>query len=568
MKRLISFAFIICLFVCFSCEREHDAADGQYASLTLSLDIPDYGGTVESKGITDGIDPTGWSDADKLKDGRIMDRMFLGLIDDSGRLAGYRLFYKGAADIDDSNGFIPEGNTDIAQDSEYGYKASANFSYDSPKRPAELLRIGTYTVFVIANYSGYSDVETLISNIVNSFDQYYGISGFASSKTWSDLKNFSYAPENGIYNGERMPLSVVKKVYLSPGDNNLEIELLRQFARIRFEIRNYSSKEMHINDFYLGNNFSQESSYLLWNQDDPSAVYNSDYFVPAVTDTKALTPYSELPEGYKALPGNSMTVLFDGFICESRHDDPYKYRLEIEYPSVTEYLRVKPSETEIIKSISDMTSDLSIGEEGYFAIRHYSSPDRTISENTTSNQIVIPKNRNITFDCLKNDFSGIWKIKRTDENVYQISNFLTGRYMHSGEGKATQNDMSTTKDPHNMSLTDGSNGLLISKKDTDLYLNIHGGVNNTTIGTWDSNKDTGSMFWFIPCDIKEDPSFKEDIVLSTIDPVTAIISQAREIARNDYVSVMIETYYNENSCIFKYEVVIDWSAGGGNIVFN
>lgn len=567
MKRFVIISFLMCLFACVSCEREHNATDEQYASLTLSFGIPGYGGSASTKGITDGIDPTGWSDEEKLKDGRIMDKMFLGLIDDSGRLTGYRMFHKDAADIDDSNGLIPEGKTGIDKDSEYGYKASANFSYDSPKRPAELLRIGTYTVFVIANYSGYPDVETLISNIVNSFDQDYGIPDFESSQTWSDLKNFSYAPENGLYNGERMPLSVVKKVSLSPGDNNLEIELLRQFARIRFEIRNYSSKEMHINDFYLGNNFSQESSYLLWNQDDPSAVYNSDYSAPAVTDTKALTPYSELPEGYKALPGNSMTVLFDGFICESRHDEPYTYRLEIEYPSVTEYFRVKPSETEIIKSISDMTSYLSIDEEGYFAIRHYSSPDRTISENT-SNQIVIPKNRNITFDCLKNDFSGIWKIKRTDENVYQISNFLTKRYMHDGTGTEVQNNMFTTEDPNDMCLTDGSNGLLISKTGTELYLNIYGGVNNTAIGTWNSNKDTGSMFYFIPCYIREDPSFKEDIVLSTIDPVTAIISQAREIARNDYVSVMIETYYNENSCIFKYEVVINWSAGGGNIEFN
>ena len=568
MKRLISFAFIICLFVCFSCEREHDAADGQYASLTLSLDIPDYGGTVESKGITDGIDPTGWSDADKLKDGRIMDRIFLGLIDDSGRLTGYRLFHKGATDIDDSNGLIPEEKTAVDKDSEYGYMASAKFSYDSPKRPAELLRIGTYTVFVIANYSGYAAVNTLISGIVNDFDNDSGISGFASSQTWSDLKNFSYAPENGLYNGESMPLSVVKKVSLSPGDNNLEIELLRQFARIRFEIRNYSSKEMHIKDFYLEDNFAQKSSYLLWTQDDPAAVYAVGYDAPDVTDMKALISYSELSEGYKVLSGNSTTVLFDGFICESRHDEPYTYHLYIEYPSVTDYLRVEPSETVVIKSISDMASHLPIGEEGYFAIRHQSSADRTISENT-SHQIVIPKNRNIAFDCMKNDFSGIWIIKRTDENKYEIRNFLTERYMHSGDGTGTQGNMNTTEESHAMSLTGGTKGILISKSGTSYYLNIYGGVSNsTTIGTWTGETDEGSMFFFIPCFVTEDPSFKENVILSTIDPVTAIVSQAREIARNDYIRVLIEAYYNENSSIFKYKVVEEWSTGGGNIEFN
>ena len=567
MKRLISFVFIMCLFVCFSCEREYDATDGQYASLTLSLGIPDYGGTAETKGITDGIDPTGWSDADKLKDGRIMDRMFLGLIDDTGRLTGYRLFHKGASDVGSSNGFIPEGKTDIDVNSQYGYGASAEFSYNSPKRQVELLRIGTYTVFVIANYSGYKEVADMISGIVNSFDNASGISGFTDSETWTKIKKFTHTPKNGLYDEVRMPLSVVKKISLSPGDNNLELELLRQFARVRFEIRNYSSKEMHINDFYLGDNFAQKSSYLLWYQDDPAAVYAGDYGAPDVTDTKALTSYSESSKGYKVLSGNSTTVLFDGFICESRHDESYKYRLEIKYPSVTDYVRVKPSETVIIKNISEMTSYLSIDEEGYFAIRHHSSADRTISENE-SNEIKIPTNRNIVFDCLKNDFSGIWKIKRTDDNKYEISNYVTKRYMHSGDGKGIQESMKTTKDSYKMSLTDGNMGLLISKVNTSYYLNIYGGMSSTTIGTWTGADDPGSQFYFIPCHIVTDPSFKEDIVLTTIDPVTAIVSQAREIARNDYVHVMIETYYNENSGVFKYEVVKDWSTGGGSIEFN
>ncbi len=252
--RKILYIGVILVLALSACERDDSDGSG-VASLSISFEVPEYSGDVSVKGIEDGIDPTGWTDAEKLKDGRIMDKLFVGLIDSDGDLVAYRLIHKGASGLGADNGFIPDGETSVNTAADYGREALLTFDYLSPLREVEKLKAEQYTVFALANYSGYTEVEDLIDGIVGSFDNSNGIPGFKASDKWSSLTGFSHTPADGVYGGERMPLSLIQNLTLAPGDNNVSLKLIRQFARIRFQIRNYSDQPLTVESIELNSFF-------------------------------------------------------------------------------------------------------------------------------------------------------------------------------------------------------------------------------------------------------------------------------------------------------------------------
>lgn len=573
MRRILSYILPFLFLLILSCEEKEDICVNGYANLNISVSAPTYNASIDTKGIEDGVTPDGtWGNSDKLKDGRIMDRTFIGIIDASGALVAYRILYNGSPDVDTANGLIPEGESEINVNADYGYQAEALFLYDDPKRSSETLKVGEYTLFILANYSVYTNVNNLIQGIIDSFNSSAGIPEFSTSPNWNKLKNFSVTPQDGLYSGDKMPLSIIRKLTLAPGDNSIEVELLRQFARIRFEIKNYSNtKNLDVNDFYLSNNFAQESSLLMWNYDQPDDVYNSVYVQPVVTSERAITRYTETSEK-KTIGTESSAILFDGFIPESKHDDPYVYHLEISYPDPGNYLRITPADVDPVKKVSDLSAFLpSNGAVAYFAIRHAASTGRYISEDQSSHQLKIPYDGDPALACLQDDFSAIWKFTRTGNNQYTVQNVESEEYMHNRDSNRNYGTVSTQSNSSSISVRDGGNntdGIHIYKTpgrwELEYYLNINGDV----IRTYRVRNDPGSLFYLIPFNVVTSPSASEDIVLSTIDPVTAMVSQTKEIARNDYIHILIEAYFNDNNGSFRYEVVKEWETGGGDIEFN
>ena len=68
---------------------------------------------------------------------------------------------------------------------------------------------------------------------------------------------------------------------------------------------------------------------------------------------------------------------------------------------------------------------------------------------------------------------------------------------------------------------------------------------------------------------KELAKYEGNVVLETIDPVTAYVSPVSSIQRNDFIDVLITMTYNKNNekGHFLFEV-IPWKTGGGEIEFN
>ena len=99
-------------------------------------------------------------------------------------------------------------------------------------------------------------------------------------------------------------------------------------------------------------------------------------------------------------------------------------------------------------------------------------------------------------------------------------------------------------------------------------MNFSSGMKADDIGIYNTQTDNGSQFAMIPVLVKIAPNVSKEIVLKTIDPVTAVVSQTDEIKRNDYINVLIEVYYNEESNQLNFKVVKDWTPYVGDVEYN
>ena len=63
------------------------------------------------------------------------------------------------------------------------------------------------------------------------------------------------------------------------------------------------------------------------------------------------------------------------------------------------------------------------------------------------------------------------------------------------------------------------------------------------------------------------PKYSDPIVLSTIDPVTSVVSPVNTIRRNDFINVLISVSYNKDLGDFEFEVK-SWDEVSGSIEFN
>ena len=98
------------------------------------------------------------------------------------------------------------------------------------------------------------------------------------------------------------------------------------------------------------------------------------------------------------------------------------------------------------------------------------------------------------------------------------------------------------------------------------YINVYGGQQDQVRG-WNDN-DGGSQFKLYAVNkVMKKPKYSDPIVLSTIDPVTSVVSPVNTIKRNDFINVLISVSYNKDFGEFEFEVK-PWNEVSGSIEFN
>ena len=122
----------------------------------------------------------------------------------------------------------------------------------------------------------------------------------------------------------------------------------------------------------------------------------------------------------------------------------------------------------------------------------------------------------------------------------------------------------TARDDRNGKLTFWSN--TNNENGVRDFINVYGGQQDQVRG-WNDN-DGGSQFiLYTVKQVMKAPKYSDPIVLSTIDPVTSVVSPVNTIRRNDFINVLISVSYNKDLGDFEFEVK-SWDEVSGSIEFN
>ena len=605
MIKTLKYLLLLISLLAVSCREEGEEVlleEDEAVNLTISLKVP----RIElTRGVSD--DPRNenstWTLEQKLADGRELYHVTLFLVEETtGRLVGLRDIEQGSSHISDgiekdgdadednygANGFSKDGVVDI--DAETGTEVTFSFLYDYPRHgTCEKLRRGKFRLLVVANHTGrggsyagltYGDtsLEALVEEIKNDFDVTNG-EGVDDFFTFYS-KFFDFKIQAGAdrlcSKTNPQPLTLVQDIALNPGENYVEAELKRTYARIRLEVMNNSSSvPLTVNSLSFSNNFAQQETYLFDDPDNPDRKYTG--FGKGELDfdgTDAMTPF-----GNTAIDKSSSQIVFDAYILESRADadDRYYYTLDVEYKG-KKYVfmpEINPKELTLNEVKAEAVNKV---EDGNYLVIKNKRRDKFLYQNAENYLYQGTK----TIDELgqERDYTYLWKLLNvtSDDDSYYLMNASTQNRVGFPKDGKTQITASPTA-YYELDTYGGNTNILLeahnpeddSPNSNKRYLNDYGGA-GTHIGGYGYDNtyknDEGSRFLFYKAVIKELPAqYKTPILLETIDPVTAQVSQVESIKRNDFIDVLVTVAFDEMNGDFKF-VVVPWTGKNADIEFN
>lgn len=594
MKSLSVFLRNVCIMVALTsglvaCQHEvqmQSPADLQPepASLTFTVALPKA--TVTTRAGYADVDEdwenaTGWSDWDKLVDGRMFYRVTVFLIDSDNRLVGFRDLYKGNDHLCEHNGFLDaDGDVDIGL--EFSEKVRVSFLYDTPKHgDIEKLHRGKYRLMAVANYSkyedlrdnlrvGYQDNLTTFANQIKDIEEDFinnkgdvGIENFTET-SFPDFFNARFdAGTDRICPKNPQPLTLVMDVNLQPGDNEVEGELVRTYSRIRIEVENNANHEkedleLTVANLTFSNNFAQRYAYLFSDPDDEDRNYTGmGRGAMTITSDEAITPFvagtkiSELDTDNSS--NSNDKIIFDAYILESKDEtNDYTYTLDLRYEECEETtVTYRRRNTTAITTPDGVYTNYTVSP--YFLIRSYNT-DYYLGANNENTKIIAVDNLTLTGNL---DESLVWELERSGDDRYYIKNARDGFYA----GAPTTEDIPLTSTSQTFAkvFTFSNNTAILIRNGSDYYWGQNGGI--AYGGNWPNNNNQRNGFRFQLYSVTTEsstsfPQKQEEIILKTIDPETAQVSEVTNIKRNDFVNVLVTVSYTptSNNGYFTFEV--------------
>lgn len=520
------FAIIgLLMLLLMGCEQSDKDTTSDNVELTfrLATSSVDTRGNVSDYPST----PSEWTQAERAVDGRYMYALSVYVLNDKQEVVAAQ-----------ENIAISAGATEAVVTFDKSYN----------------LKRGIYTLMAVANHSNHTigtttynsglssgwkagDYQALMSNMINANSSH------------------NLSPKNVV-----QPLSLMKTIELHSGNNIVEGELVRTFARIRIEVKNNSGTlPLKINGLTFSNNFTQKQAYVF--DDGTDRKYFGTTGAPLSTSTHALQPFSYDESGNtKAIDARTSAVVFDGYLLESKltnENDFYKYTLDLSYQGVAATYSFVPVWTAI-----SQTSGMGVGDESYFLI-YATNRGCYLSAGTDK---VTTATLSTSSATVATDH--VWQLVPTGtNNKYYLLNVETGLYMQS----PSTNSISLGTNPVTFSFSDktsGKNNYLIISSGRFVSVNNSNNVVSVT-----SNRSSDTHFYLYKVNRTSSSlesgsiSYNTPIVLTTINPTTQQSSPARAIKRNDFINVLVTVSYNSVSGKFVFYVE-NWNEGGGDVEFN
>ena len=600
---ILSIALPFVLSLLCACQREDCSGEvSEAASLCLNLSVP--GLRIESKGNADNPfadDISSWTDWEKVVDGRMMYRLTVFLIEkDTDYLVAYRDIYVGSSDLKTSdsaegpNGWYDGSSVDVSLNT--STQAQISFLYDNPLHTAtdgssfERLQRGTYKLLAVANYSSVNDtkfngqpddVESYKGLGDGSFDtsvdgviaEFKTAQNSGTKKKFADYTHYSSLVDYKLTSSSSFicpampqPLTLAKEIELSPGMNNVSGELLRTFSRIRLSVENMSNVDLTLHSLSFSSNTTKNQTYLFSLPESPDRVYSvgtATAGAPVVSSTDAIVPFTGLTVIDDLASGNNTKTLFDAYILESRDlSNSYTYTLDLEYekePSISQYEKT----SEVISKKEDLT------DNGLYLFQNQRNQYRFLIAGTSYLQTIDVELNDLPTPL---DESMVMKLIPVGSDQYYIQTQYAGTTYYLGTpGRNTNIPMIPDQSSATVFTAGTANGNLTFLSNTTNssgydYINVHGGDQDKVIG-WGQN-DGGSQFKLYTVNrVEKEPKYTDPIVLSTIDPVTSVVSPVNTIKRNDFINVLVSVSYNKGRGDFEFEVKA-WDEVSGSIEFN
>lgn len=597
---ILSIALPFVLSLLGACQREIvPGQTSEAASLCLDLSVP--GLRIESKGNADNPfadDISSWTDWDKVVDGRMMYRLTVFLIEkDTDYLVAYRDIYystypgsdvTGPSALQGPNGWYNGTSVDV--DLSSSTQAQISFLYDHPLHTNngnsfERLQRGTYKLLAVANYSsvngtrfngqpsgvasykglGNGTFDTYVDGVISEFTtaQNSGTKKkFANYTHYSLLVDYVLKSSSSSFICPAMPqpLTLAKEIELSPGTNNVSGELLRTFSRIRLSVENMSNVDLTLHSLSFSSNTTKDQSYLFSLPDSPDRVYSvGTKKAPVVSSTDAIVRFTGSTVIDDLASGNNTKTIFDAYILESRDlSNNYTYTLDLEYVG-------EASIPQYEKTSKDISTVAKLTDGGFYLFQNQNAEKRFLIADTPELQTIDVELAGLPTPL---DESMVMKLIAVNSDQYYIQTQYGGTTYYLGTPELDTNipmipDQSSatvfTAGTANRNLTFKSNS------GSGYYINVYGGQQYLVGGWW--KNDGGSQFKLYEVkQVMKAPKYSDPIVLSTIDPVTSVVSPVNTIKRNDFINVLVSVSYNKDLGDFEFEVK-PWNEVSGNIEF-
>ena len=598
---------ILSLLLCFAACTPQDLTpeSAQPASLSLNLSIP--GLRIETKGNADdpfADDISSWTDWEKVLDGRMLYRLTVFLIEkDSENLVAYRDIYYSTYSGSDvtsptaeegPNGWYNGSTVDVSMAS--STQAQLSFLYDHPLHKAtdgssfEQLQRGTYRLLAVANYSGVKGTKfngqpasvasyTGLGN--GSFDasvdgviaEFKSCQESKSPKKFSDYTNFSAFIDYTLTSSSTtficrpmpQPLTLAKEIELNPGMNSVSGELLRSFSRIRLTVENMANVDLTLHSLAFSNNTTKDKTYLFDLPDYPDRIYSvGTKGKPSVSSSDAIVSFGDNTVLSKLSSGNNIKTVFDAYILESRDlVNDYTYTLNLEYVGEASAEYFSSVNTTPISNKSGLRAD------SYYVIMNQANAKWILTAGTDYVGLLDTEIADLTLP-IRNEY--IWQLKsQGSADSYYVKTVGATTY-YIGEPQANANGLPLTPTASRYFVMENSAqshiGMKVNSSSSGhSYINVN--YPGSKVGGWTTlNGDLGSQFDFYEVSkTLAYPKYSTPIKLTTIDPVTSVVSPVNTIKRNDFINVLVSVSYNKGRGDFEFEVKA-WDEVSGSIEFN
>lgn len=595
---ILSIALPFVLSLLGACQREIvPGHTSEAASLCLDLSVP--GLRIESKGNAD--DPfadniSSWTDWEKVVDGRMMYRLTVFLIEkDTDYLVAYRDIYYGSADLTASsegpNGWYDGSSVNVSLKT--STQAQISFLYDHPLHTAttdgssfERLQRGTYKLLAVANYSSVNGTKfngqpsgvasykglgngTFDSYVDGIIDEFKSCQNSGTKKTFASYPNYSKlvyyvlksSSSSFICPAMPQPLTLAKEIELSPGMNNVSGELLRTFSRIRLSVENMSNVDLTLHSLSFSSNTTKDQTYLFSLPESPDRVYKvGTKKAPVVSSSDAIISFpADGTKVAKVASGDNTKTVFDAYVLESRDlSNNYTYTLDLEYEGEDPVAQYVMTST-VISEVAGLT------DNGLYLFQNQNNQKRFLIASSDYLQTVDVELADLPTPL---DESMVMKLIHVGSDQYYIQTQYGGTTYYFGNPSTDVNiPMISVQSSATVFTAGNANNNLTfkSNRGSKYYINVYGGQQDQVRG-WNDN-DGGSQFKLYEVkQVMKYPKYSDPIVLSTIDPVTSVVSPVNTIKRNDFINVLVSVSYNKDFGDFEFEVK-PWEEVSGNIEF-